>query len=57
MVGVFFGVDFVTVTKSDDDTLDWLELKPEVLATITDFLASGLPVINEGFSPVSMTTG
>lgn len=54
---MFFGVDFVTVTKSDDDTLDWLELKPEVLATITDFLASGLPVINEGFSPVSMTTG
>lgn len=57
VVGVFFGTDFVTVTKSDDDTLDWLELKAEVLATITDFLASGLPIVNEGFELTPSTTG
>jgi len=54
---VFYGTDFVTVTKADDDTLDWLELKAEVLATITDFLASGLPIINEGFEQASTATG
>ena len=57
VVGVFFGTDFVTVTKADDDTLDWLELKAEVLATITDFLASGLPTVNEGFTLTPSTTG
>lgn len=54
---MFFGTDFVTVTKVDDDAVDWLTLRPEVLATITDFLASGLPVVNEGFELTSSTTG
>lgn len=42
--GVFFGSDFVTVTKQDDD-VDWKLLKPEIFATIMDFFASGLPVV------------
>lgn len=54
---VFYGNDYVTVTKTDDDTLDWMELKAEVLATITDFLASGLPIIEEGAEQTSSTTG
>ncbi|WDM85264.1 NifU family protein [Ehrlichia sp. JZT12] len=33
---VFFGGDFVSVTKSDD--IDWDILKPEVLTVIMDFL-------------------
>lgn len=41
---VFFGSDFVTVTKQDDDT-DWRLLKPDIFATIMDFFASGLPVV------------
>ncbi|CAG0920625.1 unnamed protein product [Notodromas monacha] len=41
---VFFGGDFITVTKSDDDT-DWSVLKPEIFATIMDFLSSGSPIM------------
>lgn len=43
---VFLGPDFITVTKSDDD-IDWKVLKPEIFATIMDFFASGLPILNE----------
>lgn len=43
---VFFGGDFVTVTKHDDD-VDWKLLKPEIFATIMDFFASGLPVVTD----------
>lgn len=43
---VFLGPDFITVTKSDDD-IDWKILKPEIFATIMDFFATGLPVLNE----------
>ncbi|XP_002968155.2 nifU-like protein 4, mitochondrial [Selaginella moellendorffii] len=39
---VFFGSDFVTVTKSDDT--EWDVLKPEVFAAIMDFYASGQPL-------------
>ncbi len=44
---VFFGPDFITVTKADDDSLEWRVIKPEVFATVMDFFSSGLPVINE----------
>ncbi|CAG9111524.1 unnamed protein product [Plutella xylostella] len=43
---VFFGADFVTVTKQEDD-IDWKLLKPEIFATIMDFFASGLPVVTD----------
>ncbi|KAL4240313.1 nifu-like protein [Mactra antiquata] len=43
---VFFGQDFITVTKVDDD-MDWAVIKPDVFATIMDFFTTGLPVINE----------
>jgi Fe-S cluster biogenesis protein NfuA len=43
---VFFGSDFITVTKHDDD-MDWKLLKPEIYAVIMDFFASGLPVVTE----------
>lgn len=41
---IFFGQDFITITKSEDDA-DWQVLKPELFATIMDFFASGLPVV------------
>jgi Fe-S cluster biogenesis protein NfuA len=44
VTGVFFGRDFVTVTKSE--TFDWEVLKPEVYAKIMDFYASGEPVVD-----------
>ena len=43
---VFFGPDFVTVTKSDE--YNWSVIKPDVFAAITEFYASNEPVIEEG---------
>lgn len=39
---VFFGSDFVTVSKSD--ALSWEILKPEIFAVIMEFYTSGQPV-------------
>lgn len=39
VTNVFFGSDFVTVTKSDDYT--WPLLKPDIFAAITEFYSSG----------------
>lgn len=43
--GIFFGGDFITVSKQDE--ADWGLLKPEIFAIIMDFFASGLPIVNE----------
>ncbi|TRY81045.1 hypothetical protein TCAL_06490 [Tigriopus californicus] len=48
--GVFFGKDFITVTKHDDE-VEWKLLKPDIYATIMDFFASGLPIVNEDAKP------
>ncbi|KAG7594836.1 Scaffold protein Nfu/NifU N-terminal [Arabidopsis thaliana x Arabidopsis arenosa] len=42
VVRVFFGSDFVTVTKSDDVT--WDILKPDIFAVVMDFYSSGQPL-------------
>jgi Fe-S cluster biogenesis protein NfuA len=41
--GVFFGYDFITVTKSDDP--DWQHLKPAILGAIMEQFMSGKPVM------------
>ncbi|XP_065581893.1 NFU1 iron-sulfur cluster scaffold homolog, mitochondrial-like isoform X2 [Artemia franciscana] len=46
---VFFGPDFITITKVEDE-INWKEIKPEVFATIMDFFATGLPVINKDYA-------
>jgi Fe-S cluster biogenesis protein NfuA len=43
VTSVFFGGEFVTVTKSDDYA--WAVLKPDVFAAITEFYASGEPAV------------
>ncbi|XP_069474996.1 NFU1 iron-sulfur cluster scaffold homolog, mitochondrial isoform X2 [Ambystoma mexicanum] len=43
---VFFGQDFITISK-DSESIDWNLIKPDIYATIMDFYASGLPVVNE----------
>lgn len=50
--GVFFGADFITVTKasSDQTELDWAHLKPAVLAAIMDHYVSAAPLFEEGES-------
>ena len=44
--GVFFGADFITVTKEDDG--DWYQLKPAVLAALMEHFTAGRPVFAEG---------
>ncbi|KAI3470601.1 hypothetical protein Pfo_027264 [Paulownia fortunei] len=51
---VFFGSDFVTVTKSEDTSWDFL--KPEIFAAIMDFYSSGQPLILDSNSAASMDT-
>lgn len=48
---VFFGNDFITVTK--DSELEWYELKPAVLGTIMEHFTAGRPVMNETASAAS----
>ena len=43
---VFFGNDFITITKAEDE-VDWQVLKPQVYAAIMDFFSSGLPVLTD----------
>lgn len=46
---VFFGSDFVTVTKAEDFT--WDLLKPEVFAAIMDFYTSSQPLFYDAKTP------
>ncbi|XP_022841904.1 nifU-like protein 4, mitochondrial [Olea europaea var. sylvestris] len=51
---VFFGSDFVTVTKSEDTSWDFL--KPEIFAAIMDFYSSGQPLFLDSNTAASMDT-
>jgi len=42
--GVFFGEDFISVTRSAN-AADWDELKPAILAAIMDHFVSGQPLM------------
>ena len=44
VIGVFFGSDFITITKADD--FEWQVLKPHVLGTIKKHYDSGDEVIS-----------
>jgi Fe-S cluster biogenesis protein NfuA len=43
--GVFFGSDFIAITKTDGE---WQQLKPALLGAIMEHFMSGSPVLNEG---------
>lgn len=43
--GVFFGADFISVTKADGD---WHEIKPAVLGMIMEHFVSGAPLLADG---------
>ena len=43
--GVFYGYDFVTVTKADGD---WQHLKPAILGAIMEHFMSGAPILAAG---------
>ena len=42
VTGVFFGYDFITVTKADGE---WQHLKPAILGAIMEHFMSGAPVV------------
>ncbi|MCB1440617.1 MAG: NifU family protein [Nitratireductor sp.] len=52
--GVFFGHDFITITKDERDAegFDWPHLKPAVLGAIMEHFMSGQPVMAKTGAPV-----
>lgn len=42
--GVFFGSDFITITKADDE--QWDVLKPVITDTIVDYFLSGMSIFD-----------
>ena len=44
VTGVFFGSDFITITKND--SLDWQVIKPPILGAIMNHFNSEEPTIN-----------
>lgn len=49
--GVFFGSDFVTVTKAEDR--DWQFLKPSILAAIMEHFTAGQPAMSDAAAPAA----
>jgi NFU1 iron-sulfur cluster scaffold homolog, mitochondrial len=47
--GVFFGGDYLAVTRSEDGP-DWTAMKPPVLAAIMDHFMSGQPLMRGGLA-------
>ena len=45
VTGVFYGLDFVSVTKDDGD---WQQLKPAILGAIMEHFMSGEPLMADG---------
>ena len=44
VTAVFYGADFITVTKAAD--ANWAHIRPEVFALITETITSGQPIVN-----------
>src|SRR6478735_7119480 len=51
--GVFFGSDFISVTKTDGD---WQQLKPAILGAIMEHYMSGAPLLATGAKPSEAET-
>ena len=51
VTGVFFGTDFVTVTKAD--SIEWDHIKPALLGAIMEHYQSGQPVMGADHSASS----
>ena len=54
VTGVFYGSDFITVTKAPDQ--DWQVLKPSILGAIMDHYTSERPLFNEGTPEASASS-
>ncbi|MFT7593809.1 MAG: Fe-S cluster biogenesis protein NfuA [Paracoccaceae bacterium] len=51
VAGVFFGNDFVTVTKTD--AVEWEHIKPAILGAVMEHYQSGQPVMEGDHAPAS----
>ncbi|MGN8117982.1 NifU family protein [Labrys sp. 22185] len=49
VAGVFFGSDFITITRSG---VEWQHLKPAVLGAIMEHYLSGVPILNKDVAPL-----
>ena len=45
VAAVFFGADFITITKSSDK--EWHVLKPAILGAIMEHMTAGLPILSD----------
>jgi Fe-S cluster biogenesis protein NfuA len=54
VTGVFFGSDFVTVTKEEGE---WQHLKPAILGAIMEHFMSGAPVMADGMPAADIAEG
>jgi Fe-S cluster biogenesis protein NfuA len=48
--GVFFGSDFISVTKTDGD---WQQMKPAILGVIMEHYMSGAPLLADDVQPTA----
>lgn len=55
VTGVFFGSDFVSITKDED--ADWAVVKPQALAAIMDHFVSGAPLLADHASSAGPSDG
>ena len=53
--GVFFGADFISVTKNDSE--DWDMLKPRIMMQIMDHYMAGLALFHEAMAPEGAEQG
>ena len=59
MSGVFFGSDFITVTKGQDrhGPAEWQHLKPAILGAIMEHYLSGQPILRGALAGGAEVTG
>ena len=55
VTSVFYGVDFITVTKAAD--ANWAHVRPEVFALITEAITSGQAIVTVGSRDASAAGG
>ena len=52
ITGVFFGADFISVTKAAGD---WQQIKPAILGAIMEHFMSGAPLVATGAKPTPVS--
>ncbi|MFQ5346304.1 MAG: NifU family protein [Rhodothalassiaceae bacterium] len=54
VTGVFFGADFISVSKAED--AEWTELKPQVLALLVEHFSASAPLFRDDEAPAEVAT-